>query len=734
MNNENFHPIQAEPPLAHALHHWDAAAGRLTYEYNGVNILEISVPVGVDLGFRHGSDGSMQSVQYIQQIYLASDRACHATLTVRLNADCLNMRPCRAGQEQAILGTEPRLLSYGVNGLYDPLWDLLVDWHGKPWHWVAEHMDIQKDGFATVSFKTKLDASALFINLRPHYYKNHLGYHYHRPWEHRPKQNAVAGWCSWEAYRRGIDLGTVQTVAEFLHESLQAYGLQYLQVDDGYQSMPLPADAHMTMAEGWMTCDDIKFPGGHDALVQTICKQGLTPAIWVNANITNPDFPQSHPEHVIWNVGVPLKGEWIDFLYACDADTLATHVEPLFRALRGKGYRYIKIDAIRHLLFDGLHECVRLGLMSNQEAEKRFRAFMEATREGMGPDVYYLASWGEMHEVVGVADACRISMDANPTWAGVRMQLFESARWFHTQRILFLNDPDHVCVRTKAEWAQSVLSLISLSGELYMLSDTPQTYTGEKLDIIRKTLPPLTTKAGETGPLRLDYPAYAWTKLHGFAVQSHETPVEMEEVSQKDAASIGGWTPDSAALHPFSSLWSFALSHHGLRWRVMLRVATHPLPTGELPLERLALDPHKTYLAFEFWEQKYLGEITGSFACKPLPLGHCQVVAFYEKPACPTVIASDRHVSMDAVSIHTHCYENNILHLRLNAVAGEQFKYMIYLPPQMEVGGVSVQGGELAIKKEALLSLTVAFKMEQVDIRLSMTDVTALQELAATES
>ena len=81
-------------------------------------------------------------------------------------------------------------------------------------------------------------------------------------------------------------------------------------------------------------------------------------------------------------------------------------------------------------------------------------------------------------------------MDANPTWAGIRMQLFESARWFHTHRILFLNDPDHVCVRTKADWAKSVLSLISLSGELCMLSDTQQAYTPEKLDIIRKTLPP----------------------------------------------------------------------------------------------------------------------------------------------------------------------------------------------------------------------------------------------------
>ena len=119
------------------------------------------------------------------------------------------------------------------------------------------------------------------------------------------------------------------------------------------------------------------------------------------------------------------------------------------------------------------------------------------------------------------------------------MQLFESARWFHTHRILFVNDPDHVCVRSKPEWAKSVLSLISLSGELYMLSDDLRAYTGERLDIIRKTLPPMQTCAGETGALSVEYPAYTWTKLHGFAVQSHETPVEMEEIQLEEALNAG---------------------------------------------------------------------------------------------------------------------------------------------------------------------------------------------------
>lgn len=70
----------------------------------------------------------------------------------------------------------------------------------------------------------------------------------------------------------------------------------------------------------------------------------------------------------------------------------------------------------------------------------------------------------------------------------------------------------------------------------------------------------------------------------------------------------------------------------------------------------------------------------GSLPCTALALGRCQVVAFYEKPETPTVIASDRHVSMDAVSILEHEYQDGVLSLRLKGVAGETRRYRVYLP------------------------------------------------------
>lgn len=699
MNNENFHPKQTVPPLAHALHKWDEETKTLSYEYNGEDVITMEIPESEDAGFRHGSDGSMQSIAYVQQIYIMVEKPMWVTVRFCLSDKTINMRPHRAGGDQGIAAQDGNVLLYGVNGLYDAAQDLLIDVNGCEWEWASEGFE-EKDGHRIAYMRILLGEKPTFINFRMHYYRNHLGYKYYEPWKHEINKKSVAGWCSWEAYRRDIDEEKINTISDFMRDNLKDYGLEYIQVDDGYQKMPLPYRAEGTMKEGWMTCEEEKFPRGHEGIVEDIKARGFVPAIWTNANITNEAYPDAHPEDVLFHEGKALKGEWIDYLYSCTEKNLAEQVTPVFEGFRDAGYKYVKIDAIRHLLFDGLHEAVRLGIMTNEEAEGKFRSYMEASKKGMSDDMYYLASWGEMHEVVGIADACRIAMDANPTWAGIRMQLFEMARWFHTQRILFLNDPDHVCVRTKPEWAKSALSLISLAGGLCMLSDTTDAYTEEKLDIIKKTLPPLTTTTAETGALSVDFPAYTWTKLHGFAVQSHETPVEMEDVNLKEAYDMAGIYPTMDADHPFSSLWSFHLEQGGDRWCVVGRFATIPLKGSEIALEQVNLDPNKSYHAFDFWEQKYLGIVTGKLACRALELGCCQIIALREVQEVPQFLASTRHVSMDAVSVKKNVWTDHVLELSIEGAENMEISYYFYVPEGYTLKEVKANGAECKYSQE----------------------------------
>lgn len=82
MHNQNHHPTLKEPPIAHALHKWNEESRTLTYEYNGRNIITLHIPGKEEAGFRHGSDGTLQSIPFIQQIYVSLDETVTAEMNI----------------------------------------------------------------------------------------------------------------------------------------------------------------------------------------------------------------------------------------------------------------------------------------------------------------------------------------------------------------------------------------------------------------------------------------------------------------------------------------------------------------------------------------------------------------------------------------------------------------------------------------------------------------------------
>jgi hypothetical protein len=669
-----------EPPIAHAYHHWDEAKRTLTYTYNNRRILSIEIPSeGGRVSFRHGSDGTLQSYPLLQQIYVILEAPATSRVTFQMSADTINCRPNRARSEQAVVGQVGRPCLPGVNGLYDINQDLLLGWHGSDWRWLSDRLTPDADGNLTAEMEVELGPSVWVVEVKPQYYRTHLNYRYHKPWERRPNLKPIVGWCTWEAYRRKVTEKDVVECAAFFAEHLRPYGMEYIQIDDGFEKLPLPVNPKGTIAEAWLETKD-EFPSGHEGVIKKIKSYGMKPGVWTTSSIYNDAFADEQPEVLIrGRDGKPLLGDWIKYILDCTPGSLEKHVRPYFVGLKKAGYEYFKIDGIRHLLYDGMHEAVLLGLMSNDEAEKRFRAFLQTGREGIGPETYWLSSWGILMQMVGLCDACRISQDAMPNWSGMQMQLVESARWFFTQRILFLNDPDHVCVRAPFEWSRSVLTMVSLTGGLFMLSDALGEYDEKRLDLIKKCIPPLTTATAETGPLQTDYAAFTWTKLHSFQVLD-EKPFASEHMSDEDARNIAGRWPTVNDNHPFSSLWSVHLDLPIGRWTIVARFATLPLKATTVNLDALALDTETDYLAFDFWKQKYMGVVRGTIKVPKLELGHCQIVALRKALDRPQFLASSRHVSMDAVSLKSQAWSGDTLTLGIEGVCGTSETYWIHVP------------------------------------------------------
>ncbi len=714
--------VRREPPVVFARSNLDGQNRLLTYDYNGRTLVRMQIPGTADVRYRVKSDACIQSSPHVSQLYVIVDaEPLPMRVDFCLSEDAAVMRPHRARAEQAVLGQVGRGTIAGVNGLYDLFDDLLVFWNGAPWRWLDPELRADGSGNLTVSIEVEAGRTPWIVNLLPQYYRQHLGYSDHKPWKKRPNLKPVAGWCSWEAYSRDVTEEKIATASTFLARHFKDYGFEYIQVDDGYQQTPIVIRKDRSIADAWATPSE-RFPSGLPALCRSIASHGLKPGIWISASIWLPDKADTEEdtdcllkdEH-----GSLLDSRWIHRAVDCRPATLDKHVRPLFRMLRDAGFQYIKTDQIRHLLYDALQELVHRGLMSNDESRARFRAYMEATREAMGDDVYYLASWGVLSEVIGVCDACRIACDANPKWQRVRMQIAEAARWFHAQRVLFLNDPDHICARTRPEWAQALLSHVSLTGGLFMLSDPIESYDAQRIRMIQQTLPPLPTRTAETGPLDMHYAAFAWTKEHGAA---YKGGVEMawDDVSDQKASEIAGAQDTMNDAHPFSSLWAFHLKTDAGAWCVAGRFATVPLRATSLPLASLGLEPGKAYVAFDFWAERFLGTANEALRVPALDVGCCQVVAFREQLDHPQFLASTRHVSMDAVSVLAQRWEDNVLELNLTGVAGTKETYWFHCPAGWLLGSTEADGGQAtpgATDGEAV-AVRVAFNQVRVDLRI----------------
>ena len=132
------------------------------------------------------------------------------------------------------------------------------------------------------------------------------------------------------------------------------------------------------------------------------------------------------------------------------------------------------------------------------------------------------------------------------------------------------------------------------------------------------------------------------------------------------------------------------------------------------------LDPKKTYLVFDFWAQKFLGEVTGKIEVPELKYGDGQVFCFREKTGRPQFLASTRHVSMDAVSVTDIREEKSSLTLKLDLPVGDEEKYFFYVPNGSAVKEVKAKGCEAKVESAENSLATVSVKATEKNCELSL--------------
>ena len=198
------------------------------------------------------------------------------------------------------------------------------------------------------TFKVTITGRDIIIRFRPYFYKNHRKLYFFKPWTYQVWQEPVVGWCSWFAYFKDVTEEKIKETTDIISEVLAPFGYEYIQMDDGYQQSPAGTP------ETWLNPNN-KFPSGLKDLAGYVSGKGLKPGIWTYTSFHQKDFAEANKDlFVLDDQGNVAYGNWVGYIMdGSNPETYTRIIRPLYSGLKEMGWKYFKVDALRHLRYEG---------------------------------------------------------------------------------------------------------------------------------------------------------------------------------------------------------------------------------------------------------------------------------------------------------------------------------------------------------------------------------------------
>jgi len=485
------------------------------------------------------------------------------------------------------------------------------------------------------------EGEEIVLRFRPRYYQVHRGLRFFEPWTYKIWPGPVAGWISWFAFYDKVTEKDIVDTADTLSETLLPFGFDHLQIDDGYQRGEGRPDL-------WLTANE-KFPRGLGFLPGYIRSKGLKPGIWTNVAFKQADDAAAHKDWFVTDgSGEPARGRWVEFsLDASNAEAVDAVVRPVYRGLRDMGWEYFKVDALRHLRYEGYNAHADHFRRTKKDLVGAFRGYVEAIRQETGRDRFILGCWGIRPELIGLIDGCRIGTDGF-SYAGL-------AQFNSWNNVVWRNDPDHI--ELDEDRYKSTL-VTSLTGSILLLTDKPEIYRTGAVEPARRAAPVLWTVPGQI-----------------FDVD----PSRSAELGRVDAEVSGsGPRVFDASLRPACDLFLLEIDRPFETWSVLGRTGES---TSEIAFADLGLDPAGEYYVYEFWTKRLLGSFRGAFAPGPIdPLFRSQALAIRKRRSNPQVLATNRHITCGAVDLDDVRWSGAELSGTSRVVAGDPYEVVLTEP------------------------------------------------------
>lgn len=481
----------------------------------------------------------------------------------------------------------------------------------------------------------------------------------------------------------GLENETAE-VAKFAARELKPFGLQYLQMDDGWQLTKRDFTSHNPTGP---------YPGGMKLTADRIRQAGLIPGIW-----TVPFVGNGKDGSILAKTpdGKPFKARWSGLCLDLTQPKAVQYVQGITRTVtKDWGYSFLKLDGFHagctteNVYVNTSYRDTTLGRVVLADPGKTqieaFRTGIRALREAAGPKVFLLGCAITQNMVsyagaFGLVDAMRVGPDNAGDWGrwASKSPIYGTLHYFENRRIWYV-DPDMAYARKSMtlDQVRTSCSWTALSGELFTASDWLPGLPAERLDILKRTM--------ETH--------------HGIA-----RPVDFFE-------------------HPASSIWLLSDREPAPTRQV---VGIFNLLPGKRnigdSMERIGLDPSKEYMGFDFWENKLVGPLKGRIEASLAP-AQCLILSVLPVSDHPRLISTSRHVTQGIVDCAEEKWDagSRSMQCRSRLIGSDPCEMRIVLPANVEnwkTESVKISAADLAagvtvgpVKREGnLLRFTLTSK------------------------
>jgi hypothetical protein len=337
---------------------------------------------------------------------------------------------------------------------------------------------------------------------------------------HIKVKKVPSGYMTWY-HAKALDEKRMPVLAAWCEKNLKPYGLEFLQIDDGWQ-----------LANRDFTAADPKgaYPGGMQRTAEAVTRHGLMAGIWLTPfgwDYQRPVFAG----HRDWFVkradgsvyAVDWGGDCLDMTNPAARDFLRGVIG---RISHDWGYKFFKLDglwtgmAVRIVYGDPTYRPDDFGdavfhdpAMTNVEA---FRTGLKTAREGAGSDAYFLGCTASQNMrtlagSIGLVDGIRVGVDSNKTWAGILMNVNVATSVYYLHHRVWHNDPDVLYLDKEftLDQVRAWASWLAVTGDLYMVSNWLPETPADRLEILKRTIPNHNLKARPVD-LYESYPAKVW--------------------------------------------------------------------------------------------------------------------------------------------------------------------------------------------------------------------------------